>query len=170
MGGMLHFRELHGIRDSEPTRGVRILDIGGLREHVDENLSETLAFDTVDGNEYPRYEYLHGLYYQHHDKPISEPYFIDNVYPDTYDDLFAGLSEYTEPFVVLAAQSFPRLDELLEGTTRTPYLVYAANGEATQQAIELSNIPDLISEMKELAEGENKSVNTDTDRNGDDRS
>jgi hypothetical protein len=106
MGGMLHFRESHGIRDGEPTRGVRILDIDGLRDHVDENPSETLAFDTVDGTEYPRYEYLHGLYYQHHDKPISEPYFIDNVYPDTYDDLFAGISEYTEPFVVLAAQSF----------------------------------------------------------------
>lgn len=142
MGGTLRFRELRGISNGESHRGARINDIDGLRDHVDGQLSESLALDTREGDEYPRYEYLRGLYYRRDDPPSGlDPYFIDNVYPGSYAEVFAGISEYTEPFVVLAAQSFPRLDELLDGVTRTPYLVHAADGEAERHEIEMPELP-----------------------------
>ena len=152
MGGTLRFSELRGKSGDSLKRGVKILDRSALREHVDDQLSTSLDLNTSEGTEYPTYDYLHGLEYGHRDRDPFEPFFIDNVYPDTYDDLFAGLSEYTGPFVVLAAQSFPRLDEMLEGTTSTPYLIYAKDGRAEQVEVELPDIPDLESEMRTFPE------------------
>lgn len=141
---MLRFRELRGITDNGQLRdGARIEQYDALRDHIDDELSTSLKMDTREGHEYPRYEYLQGLYYGHNDKPVgSDPYFIDNVYPDDYARIFAGISEYTAPFVVLAARSFPRMDELLHGIERTPYVVYAEDGEAKKEEIDLGEFPD----------------------------
>lgn len=155
MGGTLRFRELHGIdEDGALRKGARIEDLDGLRDHVDTSLSPSLKLSTREGDSYPRYEYLMGLYYGHDDEPYGgDPYFVDNVYPGDYGRTFADISEYTEPFVVLAAQSFPRLDELLHGIDRLPYVIYAANGEAEQREIDVPELPDFEAIATELVEG-----------------
>lgn len=157
MGGTLRFTRLHRFNDDKRLlQGVKITDLDGLREHVESELSSSLSLATrTNDDEYPRYEYLYGLYYTHSEEPVGgETYFIDNVYPEMYDEVFAGISNYTERFVVLAAQSFPKLNELLVGVERTPYVIIAEDGTAIQEEIEIPTLPNMEEFVEEYHDNE----------------
>lgn len=139
MGGRLYFNELYGVSENgELSMYVRINDLESLEEEIKENFSNSITLSTKTGSEYPRYEYLRGLHYKS-DKPYP-PYFIDNLYPPDYRDLFSLIGKHTESFVVLAAERFPRIDEIfIEEMETEGYIFYVDGDEIERTTVEMTN-------------------------------
>ena len=125
MGRGLEHTCLNGIGKESLHSGAKIIEYDKLREAINTELSSSLAMSTREGNEYPKFAYLKGLYYKRDNEPVGNgTYFIDNA--PKYEDYFEFLAEYTEPFVTVANKGFPQFSNVVTDGRKYPmYFIYA---------------------------------------------